>query len=201
VSASPKPGSSTLVLYESLRATFVSVGLFGGLAVVGAFLVNVGGAAAVLGWILAVFFGACVALALVGFAKRDSLTLTEDRFRITMASQQVEYRWDDVRGFYTLDRSTLGIRRTVIGVDFVPGKGGPLVNRGTRWADRLTAVAGTSSRVPSGDRGSLQWTYGLAPDDLVNVLERWRRAHATKAAGSRQELAGSDPVERDGGSP
>jgi len=179
---SPSPRTGTLVLYESLRATFVAIGLYGGLAAVGGFLVTLGGAGAVLGWVLAVFFGACVVLGLVGFVKRDSLTLTERGFKMTMASQQVEYRWEDVRGFYTFDRSTLGIRRTVIGVDFVPGKGGPLVNRATRWADRLTAVPGTSSRLASRDSGSLQWTYGMEPDDLVNVLERWRRAHTAGGA-------------------
>jgi hypothetical protein len=179
---SPSPRSGTLVLYESLRATFVAVGIYGGLAAVGGFLVNLGGAAAVLGWILAVFFGACVALAVVGFVRRDSLTLTEHGFKISMAAQRVEYSWEDVRGFYTVDRSTLGIRRTVIGIDFAPGKGWPLVSRGTRWADRLTAVPGTSSRVTRGDSGSLQWAYGMEPHDLVNVLERWRRAHTAKAA-------------------
>lgn len=176
------PAKGTLVLYEPRRAAFVAVALFGGLAGVGGFLVTIGGAPAVLGWVLVVFFGACALLSLRGFVRRDSITLTERGFAMAMAAQRVEYRWDQVRGFYTSDHSTLGIRRTVIGVDFVPGEAGVFASSAVRWTDRVTTVPGTYTRVVKGDAGTLQWAYGMDPDDLVNLLERWRRANTAKTA-------------------
>ena len=176
------PAKDTLVLYEPRRTQFLAVALYGGLAAAGGFLVTMGGAAGVLGWVLVVFFGGCVLLSLGGLVKRDSLSLTERGFAMTMAAQRIEYRWDQVRGFYTFERSTLGIRRTVIGVDFAPGAAGVFATDAVRWSDRMTTVQGTSSRVVKGDAGSLQWAYGMEPDDLVNLLERWRRSNTANTA-------------------
>lgn len=174
------PAKGTLVLYEQRRTAILAVALFGGLAAAGGFLVTIGGAPGVLGWVFVIFFGACVLLSLRGFVKRDSLTLTERGFAMTMAAQLIEYRWDQVRGFYTFERSTLGIRRTVIGVDFAPGEAGLFARDAVRWSDRVTTVQGTYTRVVKGDAGSLQWAYGMEPDDLVSLLERWRRANTAK---------------------
>lgn len=171
------PSTGTLVLYESWRTPFVTLAVYAALTAAGILLVRSGGVAAVLGWIVAAFFGACVLLALTGFLRRDSLTLTSRGFAITMASQRLEYRWEQVRGFYTVERTFLGIGRTVVGIDFFPGEAGPFASKATRWADRMTSVPGSSSRAVRGDTGSLQWAYGLEPAELVNLLERWRRAN------------------------
>ena len=103
--------------------------------------------------------------------------MTARGFAITTAGQRLEYRWAQVRAFYTFERSMMGFRRRLVGIDFVPGGAGPFDTAAARWTDRVTTLAGSSTRAVRAPVGALPSTYGQQADELVNLLERWRRAN------------------------
>jgi hypothetical protein len=110
---------------------------------------------------------------------RDRLVLTRQGLSIFATTARLEYVWSQIQGFYTFERkSVIGRRpRTFVGIDFVEGEGGIFSTRSVRWANQLTERRGSSTRVVKGHAGSLPSTYGLNADELVNLLEGWRRAN------------------------
>lgn len=176
-----RTSADTAVLYEPRRTGLVSLGIFaalaGALGVLGAGLP--GEATRVLSWGLAVFFAWCALLALKTVINRDRLILTRHGLSILLATARLEYEWSQMHGFYTFERkSVIGLPpRTHVGIDFVEGEGGMFSTPSARWANQLTERRGSSTRVVKGHPGSLPSTYGLNPDELVNLLEGWRRAN------------------------
>ena len=183
-SSQAKGGRTTadrLVFYEPRRTGLVSLGLYGALAgasgVLGAGLTDE--ALKVLRWIFAAFFASCALLAAKTVINRDRLVLTHHGLTVTAVATRLEYTWSQIQGFYTFERkSIVGLRpRTLVGIDFVEGEGGIFSTPSMRWANQLTERRGSSTRVVRGHAGSLPSTYGLNVDELVNLLEGWRRAN------------------------
>ena len=168
------------MLYEPRGTSLVSLGLFGALAcalgVLGAGLRD--DAWRALSWGLAVFFASCALLAVKTVINRDRLILTRDGLTILLATTRLEYGWPQIHGFYMFDRkSVIGLpARTKVGIDFVEGEGGVFSTPSVRWANQLTERRGSSTRVVKGHPGSLPSTYGMNADELINLLEGWRRA-------------------------
>jgi hypothetical protein len=164
-----------VTLYAPRYLAVLNAGLYAALAIAGGVAATVGGIG-LFGWALAAFFAACTALGVKAIFRRDSLSLTSEGFAVSIAGTRQDYRWSQVHGFYRLDRKPwLGAPRSVIGVDFVEGEAGVFDQRFVGFAERVTTQPGTSSRVVRGRAGSLPSTYGLQADDLVNLLEGWRR--------------------------
>jgi hypothetical protein len=176
-----RTGADWVVLYEPRRTGLVSLGLYGALAlacgVFGAGLTDE--AWRVLCLAFAAFFTTCALLAMKTVINRDCLVLTQNGLTISVATARLEYQWSQIQGFYTFERrSFIGRRpRTLVGIDFVEGEAGIFSAPSVRWANRLTERRGTSTRVVKGHSGSLPSTYGLKADELVNLLEGWRRAN------------------------
>jgi hypothetical protein len=182
-SSPPKDARTTadqVVLCEPRRTVLVSLGLYGALAgatgVIGAGLTEE--AARVLSWVFAAFFAACALLAMKTVINRDRVVLTRQGLSIFATTARLEYDWSQIQGFYTFERkSVVGRPRTLVGIDFVEGEGGIFSTPAVRWANQLTERRGSSTRVVKGNAGSLPSTYGLNADELVNLLEGWRRAN------------------------
>ena len=176
-----RSGADRVVLYEPRRTGLVSLGLYGALAgacgVLGAGLTDE--ATRVPSWIFAAFFAACALLALKTVIHRDRLVLTQHGLSITTAAGRLECEWSQIHGFYTFERkSVVGLRaRVLVGIDFLEGEGGIFSTPSMRWANQVTERRGSSTRVVKGHAGSLPASYGLNPDELVNLLEGWRRAN------------------------
>jgi hypothetical protein len=170
----------SVVLYEPRRTGLISLALYGALAgafgVLGAALTD--DAWRVLCWVFAAFFASCALLGIKTLVNRDRLVLNHRGLTIVATGTRLEYEWSHIQGFYTFERNSVIGRgpRTVVGIDFVEGQGGIFSMPSMRWANRLTERRGSSTRVVKGHAGSLPSTYGLHPDDLVNLLEGWRRA-------------------------
>lgn len=176
-----RTSADTVVLYEPRQTGLVSLGIFGVLA--GALGVLGAGRAdevtRVLSWGLAVFFALFFLLAMKTVINRDRLILTRHGLSIRLATTRQEFKWSQIHGFYTFQRrSVIGLpARTHVGIDFVDGEGGVFSMPSLRWANQLTERGESRTRVVKGDAGSLPSTYGLNPDELVNLLEGWRRAN------------------------
>jgi hypothetical protein len=174
-----RTSADRVVLYEPRRTGLVSLAFYGALAValgvLGAVLTNE--ATRVLSWVFAAFFAMCALLAVKTIINRDHLVLTRDGLTISTAGGQVDYAWSQIHGFYSFERKSV-VRlpaRVHVGIDFVEGRGGFFSEPLMRFAYRLTERPGTNTRVVKGHPGSLPSTYGLKPDELVNLLEGWRR--------------------------
>jgi hypothetical protein len=174
------PGADRIVLYEPRRNGLISLGLYGALAggfgVLGAGLTDE--ATRVLSWVFAAFFAACALLAMKTVMNRDGLVLTSHGLTISVAAMRLEYKWSQIQGFYTFERKlVVGRPRTLVGIDFVEGEAGIFSTASVRWVNEVTQRSGTGTRVVKGHAGSLPSTYGLNPEELVNLLEGWRRAN------------------------
>lgn len=166
------------VLYEPRRTGLISLALFAGIAAISAVLGTNDEALRVPSWVFAGFFGVCALAALKTIIDRDRLVLTREGLRIFATGLRLEFAWSQIQGFYTFQPKTILTRpRTLVGIDFVEGEGGIFSTPSMRWANRVTRRDGTSTRVVKGHAGSLPSTYGLNADELVNLLEGWRRAN------------------------
>jgi hypothetical protein len=176
-----RTSADTVVFYEPRSTGLISLAVFvalaGALGVLGARLTDE--AVRVLSWGLAVFLASCALLTMKTVINRDRLVLTRHGLSIVLATTRLDYEWSQINGFYTFERnSIIGLpARTKIGIDFVEGEEGIFSSPSIGWANRLTERRGSSTRVVKGHPGSLPSTYGLKPDELVNLLEGWRRAN------------------------
>jgi hypothetical protein len=111
--------------------------------------------------------------------KRHRLALTRNGLSISAAGMQLgDYEWSQIQGFYTFERKwlwALGRPRVQVGIDFRKGEAGILSRPEVQW-HQVTQRTGSSTRVVKGQAGFLPSTYGLSADELVNLLEGWRRA-------------------------
>ncbi|HZA80839.1 MAG TPA: hypothetical protein VFC13_05125, partial [Actinomycetes bacterium] len=118
------------------------------------------------GWLALGFFGPCALIALlVPLATRNHLRLDPDRFTVTTPILTRSYRWAEVDRFFPVGDGTSGA------VAFYLAAAAP---RRRGRSQRLT-------RRMFGYDDALPQTYGLPPERLAELLNRWK-ARATGSA-------------------
>lgn len=173
-----RTGRDRVVLYEPRRTSLIWFGLYGGLAVAcGVLGAGLTDAIRVLCWVFAAFLAAFALLTLAAVIKRHRLVLTRTGLSISAPALRLEYEWSQIQGFYTFERKWAWGRPGVqVGIDFREGEAGIFSKPEMQWS-RVTQRTGSSSRIVKGPAGFLPSTYGLRADELVNLLEGWRRAN------------------------
>jgi hypothetical protein len=110
-------------------------------------------------WPASVFFGLCALVAIGILVRPSRLVLERDGFVATTLGRTFHYRWSDIARFGV---TTLPVgNQKMVGLVFSAGY--PR-SKGTGLSQAL-----------SGFDGALPDTYGRKAEDLVVVLEAWRR--------------------------
>jgi hypothetical protein len=124
------------------------------------------------GWFALALCVLNVMLSIVPLATRGSLTLTREGFTTQAGGRSFTYAWQDIQefGVWTVGLWHVGMRW--VGFRF-------------NAAHPSSALWTRLGRVLSPWDGALPDTYGLQPQELVALLEHWRRGAYAEASCSR----------------